>query len=87
MWSIMRPVFNMVYRETPLAPRCFYICTEYYKYICNPLVIYYYYNIYIRNIKFLFKSSQFNEDLNIESLSYFGNEILLQISLILQFLP
>ena len=27
--------------------------------------IYYYYNIYIRNIKFLFKSSQFNEDLKI----------------------
>ena len=27
--------------------------------------IYLYYNIYIRNIKFLFKSSQFNEDLKI----------------------
>ena len=27
--------------------------------------IYFYYNIYIRNIKFLFKSSQFNEDLKI----------------------
>ena len=27
--------------------------------------IYIYYNIYIRNIKFLFKSSQFNEDLKI----------------------
>ena len=41
----MRTVFNLVYRENLLAPRCFYICTEYYKYICNPLVIYYYYNI------------------------------------------
>ena len=45
VWSIMRTVFNLVYRENLLAPRCFYICTEYYKYICNPLVIYYYYNI------------------------------------------
>ena len=36
----MRTVFNLVYRENLLAPRCFYICTEYYKYICNPLVIY-----------------------------------------------
>ena len=45
MWSIMRTVFNLVYRENLLASRCFYICTEYYKYICNPLVIYYYYNI------------------------------------------
>jgi len=45
MWSIMRPVFNLVYRENSLAPRCFYICIEYYKYICNPLVISYYNNI------------------------------------------
>ena len=45
MWSIMRPVFNLVYRETPLAPRCFYICTEYYKYTNTLLVISYYYNI------------------------------------------
>jgi len=45
MWSIMRPVFNLVYRENPLAPRCFYICTEYYKYSYTPQVISYYYNI------------------------------------------
>jgi len=45
MWSIMRPVSNLVYREKPLAPHCFYICTEYYKYSYTPQVISYYYNI------------------------------------------
>jgi len=45
MWSILSPVFNLVYRENPLAPHCFYIPTEYYKYTNTLLVKPYYYNI------------------------------------------
>jgi len=45
MWSIMRLVFNLVYREKLLAPHCFYFPTEFYKYTNALLVKSYYYNI------------------------------------------
>lgn len=41
-------------------------------------------HLYVSKILNNYSSIQFNEDLNIESLSYFGNEILLQISFILK---